>query len=311
MILDVRWWIILFYLLLTQDVSANWHISDKNIFCFAETHLDSGQKLKCSLNRISGIVLQKEMYKTVRLFHFYLTLQPWKICPLRILQCGEKLCYINLLTITKTGIFLFIYPRDSVETYHLNKATAKTFFDKGYFKISSAVSRLRPLSTSDEDQTTVTVITPPATVACRWHKQYNHISSTEGEVIWLIRAEIQEEKKKKASSEEAIYHHANYWNNKTALSFAFSGLRTGAFHPSYVKYSAVLLVSDRGGSSELKVKPQTTAGGAIIDPLLLIFSRDIVVISVHFEEECRPHRRLYCFTQPVWFLIQSDPNKRL
>lgn len=137
------------------------------------------------------------MYKTVRLFHFYLTLQPWKIWPLRILQCGEKLCYINLLTITKTGIFLFIYPRDSVETYHLNKATAKTFFDKGYFKISSAVSRLRPLSTSDEDQTTVTVITPPATVACRWHKQYNHISSTEGEVIWLIRAEIQEEKKKK------------------------------------------------------------------------------------------------------------------
>lgn len=251
------------------------------------------------------------MYKTVRLFHFYLTLQPWKIWPLRILQCGEKLCYINLLTITKTGIFLFIYPRDSVETYHLNKATAKTFFDKGYFKISSAVSRLRPLSTSDEDQTTVTVITPPATVACRWHKQYNHISSTEGEVIWLIRAEIQEEKKKKASSEEAIYHHANYWNNKTALSFAFSGLRTGAFHPSYVKYSAVLLVSDRGGSSELKVKPQTTAGGAIIDPLLLIFSRDIVVISVHFEEECRPHRRLHCSTQPVRFLIQSDPNKRL
>lgn len=282
----------------------------KNVFVL-QKHLDSGQKLKFSLNRISGIVLQKEMYKTVRLFHFYLTLQPWKICPLRILQCGEKLCYINLLTITKTGIFLFIYPRDSVETYHLNKATAKTFFDKGYFKISSAVSRLRPLSTSDEDQTTVTVITPPATVACRWHKQYNHISSTEGEVIWLIRAEIQEEKKKKASSEEAIYHHANYWNNKTALSFAFSGLRTGAFHPSYVKYSAVLLVSDRGGSSELKVKPQTTAGGAIIDPLLLIFSRDIVVISVHFEEECRPHCRLYCSTQPVWFLIQSDPNKRL
>lgn len=282
----------------------------KNVFVL-QKHLDSGQKLKFSLNRISGIVLQKEMYKTVRLFHFYLTLQPWKIWPLRILQCGEKLCYINLLTITKTGIFLFIYPRDSVETYHLNKATAKTFFDKGYFKISSAVSRLRPLSTSDEDQTTVTVITPPATVACRWHKQYNHISSTEGEVIWLIRAEIQEEKKKKASSEEAIYHHANYWNNKTALSFAFSGLRTGAFHPSYVKYSAVLLVSDRGGSSELKVKPQTTAGGAIIDPLLLIFSRDIVVISVHFEEECRPHRRLYCSTQPVWFLIQSDPNKRL
>lgn len=131
------------------------------------------------------------MYKTVRLFHFYLTLQPWKIWPFNksILQCGEKLCYINLLTITKTGIFLFISPRDSVETYHLNKATA--------FKISSAVSRLRPLSTSDEDQTTVTVITPPATVACRWHKQYHHISSTEGEVIWLIRAEIQEEKKKR------------------------------------------------------------------------------------------------------------------
>lgn len=53
------------------------------------------------------------------------------------------------------------------------------------------------------------------TAASRWHKQCNHISSTAAEVIWLIRAKNQ----------EAIYHGANYWNNKTALSFAFLGVR--------------------------------------------------------------------------------------
>lgn len=62
---------------------------------------------------------------------------------------------------------------------------------------------------------------------------------------------------------EVIYHRANYWNNKTALSFAFFGTGSGAFHPSQVKYSAVFVVvgERRAGrrqwssASKQKVKP--------------------------------------------------------
>lgn len=96
-------------------------------------------------------------------------------------------------------------------------------------------------------------------------------------------------------------------------------MRTGAFHPSQVKYSAVLLllVSGRGGSSapKQKVKPQTAAAEAITDPLALISVLQHryyghITQSVHFEEKCTTFRLPpeLLLHATCLILIRSDPN---
>lgn len=85
-------------------------------------------------------------------------------------------------------------------------------------------------------------------MACRWHKQYNHISSTEGEVIWLIRAEIQE----KRPARRQYITVLTTGTIKLLCHLLFLAWEQGLFHPSQVKYSAVVVsewpgMGGRGG----------------------------------------------------------------
>lgn len=59
---------------------------------------------------------------------------------------------------------------------------------------SQNLNLLRPLRPQTGARRRGPWLPPRATAAWRWHKRYRHVSSAGGEVIWLIRAEIQEER---------------------------------------------------------------------------------------------------------------------
>lgn len=152
---------------------------------------------------------------------------------------------------------------------------------------------------------TSTEMSPQAMVACRWHKQYNHISSTEGEVIWLIRAENRE----KHPARRQYITVLTAGTIKLLCHLLFLPWEQGIFIPP--RLNIQLCVCIRGRIK--KTKATNSSHWSNYWPTII----DHIVQLVHFKENFLPSlgctyfslcTHCCCFHTTCLILIHSEPN---